>query len=128
MSQGRNGWEIASVAWLKTEPMSQEDLLRERRNVTGTTVPNRLFNTRGEALAVLLDELFEFRATARAKIQALSEPEQGKKDRNRPHYLEDARRELSIAEAGIRLLNLSAAEIAARELEQEDGFRLVRRR
>jgi hypothetical protein len=119
-SKGRSGWFVPRPAYMKEVPTKRSDLLRLEHNIQGTQVPQVVFDTEAEAEKDAIRLLVELKQDAEWKIVAYSEPSADVKERERQFFLEEAKRLLTIADAGLTLLNVSALQI-----EELSGFHAV---
>jgi hypothetical protein len=118
---GRSGWLVSDPRYLRDVPKQRADLFRQGHGVQGTFEPERLFANEAEAQETSITLLIALKNDADGKAASYAKPSDNLKERDRENYLEEARKHLEIANAGLELLGLTAQEI-----ENRSGIRRVR--
>jgi hypothetical protein len=115
LNRGRSGWYVPRPGYVLSPPKDRSDLLQYVENVTGTQVPQVVFDSEEEAERESVKLLKALRRDAIFQEKYASDLSNNLKRRDRENQLQDARKYREIADAGLKLLGIQLAD-------DDDGF------
>jgi hypothetical protein len=105
-SKRRSGWYVPRPSYLNSPPKDRSDLIQRVEDVSGTQVPQVVFDSEEEAERDAIKLLKTLRTDAIFRERYASDRTNDLKRRDRENNLQEAKKHREIAEAGLKLLRI----------------------